>query len=109
MPGRKLQSALLSQEGLPRQVDYPKGSPATMDFGSIFDVRNRFYVGDPPKSGLSQVCGKALVGRSWHIHHCVGEKAELHGQRHSCPCGYEWTNEEQQTLAPYLTIFVEAG
>lgn len=58
---------------------------------------------------VSQICGKALVGQSWHVHHCVQEKDELHAQSHSCPCGHEWTNEEQLTLAPYLKVFAEAG
>jgi hypothetical protein len=53
---------------------------------------------------VSQVCGKALVGQSWHVHHCVQEKDALHGQSHSCPCGHEWTNEEQLTLTPYLKV-----
>lgn len=50
-----------------------------------------------------------MVGQSWHVHHCVQEREELHGQSHSCPCGHEWTNEEQLTLAPFLKIFAEAG
>ena len=58
---------------------------------------------------VSLVCGKALVGQSWHVHHCVQERDELHGQSHSCPCGHQWTNEEQLTLAPYLKVFAEAG
>jgi hypothetical protein len=58
---------------------------------------------------VSQVCGKALVGQSWHVHHCVQERDDLHGLSHSCPCGHEWTNEEQLTLAPYLKVFAEAG
>ncbi len=58
---------------------------------------------------MSQVCGKALVGQSWHIHHCTLEKEGLHGQNHSCPCGHEWTNEEQLTLAPFLKVWTEAG
>jgi hypothetical protein len=58
---------------------------------------------------VSLVCGKALVGQSWHVHHCVQERDELHGHSHSCPCGHEWTNEEQLTLAPYLKVFAEAG
>ncbi|MDA4133851.1 MAG: hypothetical protein OK454_12120 [Thaumarchaeota archaeon] len=58
---------------------------------------------------MSQVCGKALVGQSWHVHHCVQEKDALHGQSHSCPCGHEWTNEEQLSLTPYVKVFAEAG
>jgi hypothetical protein len=58
---------------------------------------------------VSQPCGKALVGQTWHVHHCVSEREELHGQNHSCPCGHQWTNEEQLTLAPFLEYFVEAG
>jgi hypothetical protein len=58
---------------------------------------------------VSQLCGKALVGQSWHTHHCMSEAAGLHGQKHSCPCGFEWTNEEQLTLTPYLKTFSEAG
>ncbi|HYW84318.1 MAG TPA: hypothetical protein VFB30_13735 [Spirochaetia bacterium] len=50
-----------------------------------------------------------MVGQSWHVHHCVQERDDLHGQSHSCPCGHEWTNEEQLTLAPYLKVFAEAG
>jgi hypothetical protein len=58
---------------------------------------------------VSQPCGKALVGQTWHVHHCVSDREELHGQSHSCPCGHQWTNEEQLTLAPFLEYFVEAG
>jgi hypothetical protein len=58
---------------------------------------------------VSQPCGKALVGQTWHVHHCVSEREELHGLNHSCPCGHQWTNEEQLTLAPFLEYFVEAG
>src|SRR6267378_8103572 len=45
-------------------------------------------------SAVSQPCGKALVGQTWHVHHCVSEREELHGLNHSCPCGHQWTNEE---------------
>ena len=58
---------------------------------------------------VSQVCGKVLVGQSWHVHHCVQEKEALHGQSHSCPCGHEWTTEEQLTLTPYTKVFAKAG
>lgn len=58
---------------------------------------------------MSQLCGKALVGQVWHVHHCTKEREDIHGRSHSCPCGHEWTNEEQMTLAPYLKAYAEAG
>ena len=58
---------------------------------------------------MVRVCGKALVGQYWHVHHCTKDADVLHGDRHSCPCGQEWTNEEQLTLAPYLKVYAEAG
>ena len=79
-----------------------------LDSGSIFGVRNRLLL-PRVRRRVSQLCGKALVGQTWHVHHCVNEKDDLHGQSHSCPCGHEWTNEEQLTLAPYLKIYAEAG
>jgi hypothetical protein len=68
------------------------------------------YYAHMPLKDVSQVCGKALVGQSWHVHHCVQEKDDaLHGQSHSCPCGHEWTYEEQLTLTPYLKVFAKSG
>jgi len=58
---------------------------------------------------VTQPCGKALVAQTWHIHHCIKESDDLHGQNHTCACGHSWTNEEQLTLAPYIEGWGEAG
>ncbi len=58
---------------------------------------------------MGQLCGKALMGQTWHVHHCALEADALHAGRHSCPCGQEWSDDEHPTLSPYLKLFAEAG